>query len=272
MHEDTAQDEMTGMNLSLSGFRVEFDGCPVVVGLDERVAAGEWLCVIGPNGAGKSSLLRGIAGLVPSSGTAQIGEQYISDCTAREAARLVAYVPQDPILPDDMSVYDYVMLGRNPYMRPFGRESSRDRDVVSRLIVDLELAVYVRRMLATLSGGERQRVVVARALAQESPVLLLDEPTSALDIGHQQRALELVDSIRRERSITVLSAMHDLTLAGLYADRLLLLHQGVAVARGGAHQVLRSETLAEFYGISARVIHEQDGTVVVVPQRMGGAS
>ncbi|MEY4069320.1 MAG: hypothetical protein RLZZ332_1656, partial [Actinomycetota bacterium] len=235
------------MKLALTGFRVEYDGCPVVVGLDETVAPGEWLCVIGPNGAGKSSLLRAVAGLVASSGHARIGEHDVATCTPREAARLVAFVPQDPVLPDDMSVYDYVMLGRNPYIRPLGRESGHDRDVVSRVIGELELGVFVRRMLGTLSGGERQRVVVARALAQESPVLLLDEPTSALDLGHQQRALELVDKLRRERGITVVSAMHDLTLAGLYADRLLLLHQGVAVARGDAQAVLRSETLAEFY-------------------------
>ena len=258
------------MKLSLSSFRVEYEGCPVVVGLDEEVGSGEWLCIIGPNGAGKSSLLRGVAGLVESSGEARIGSHAIADCAPRQAARLVAYVPQDPVLPDDMCVYDYVMLGRNPYVRSFGRESGHDHDVVSRLVVELELGVYASRMLGTLSGGERQRVVVARALAQESPVLLLDEPTSALDLGHQQRALELVDALRRERGITVVSAMHDLTLAGLYADRLLLLHQGVAVARGDAREVLRSETLAEFYGISARVIHETDGTVVVVPQRSTG--
>ena len=98
-------------------------------------------------------------------------------------------------------------------------------------------------------------------------MLLLDEPTSALDLGHQQHALELVDQLRRRRNLVVVSAMHDLTLAGLYSDRLLLMHQGVAVARGGAREVLRSETLNEFYGVSARVIHADDGTVVVVPQR-----
>ncbi|NCY10121.1 MAG: ABC transporter ATP-binding protein, partial [Actinobacteria bacterium] len=109
---------MAIVKLALTGFRVEYDGCPVVVGLDETVAPGEWLCVIGPNGAGKSSLLRAVAGLVASSGHARIGEHDIATCTPREAARLVAFVPQDPVLPDDMSVYDYVMLGRNPYIRP----------------------------------------------------------------------------------------------------------------------------------------------------------
>jgi iron complex transport system ATP-binding protein len=99
-------------------------------------------------------------------------------------------------------------------------------------------------------------------------VLLLDEPTAALDIGHQQQALELVDKLRREQGLTVVSAMHDLTLAGLYADRLVLMHQGSCVASGDAKIVLRSETLAEFYGVSARVHHETDGTVVVIPQRV----
>ena len=258
------------MNLLLSSARVEHEGCPVVVGLDEHVSVGEWLCVIGPNGAGKSSLLRAVAGLVPYTGSVRVAGCEVSSLTPRQAARHVAFVPQDPVLPDDMSVADYVLLGRNPYVSAFGRESAQDREVVARLIDDLSLGVYARRMLGTLSGGERQRVVIARALAQEAPVLLLDEPTSALDLGHQQHALELVDRLRRERNLIVMSAMHDLTLAGLYSDRLLLLHQGVGVAGGAARDVLRSETLAEFYGVSARVIHEADGTVVVVPRRSTG--
>jgi iron complex transport system ATP-binding protein len=111
-------------------------------------------------------------------------------------------------------------------------------------------------------------LVIARALAHEAPILLLDEPTSALDIGHQQQALELVDRLRRENGLTVISAMHDLTLAGLYADRLALLHEGHLVVAGTAAQVLRAETLAEFYGVSVTVHHEPDGTVVVVPRRV----
>ena len=255
------------MTIRLESVRVEYEGCPVIVSLDETIAVGEWLCVIGPNGAGKSSLLRAVAGLVPYSGSVRIIGEEVSQLSPREAARHVAFVPQDPALPVDMSVVDYVLLGRNPYVSTFGRESVRDREVVAELLDELMLGVYARRLLGTLSGGERQRVVIARALAQEAPVLLLDEPTSALDLGHQQHALELVDRLRRSRNLTVVSAMHDLTLAGLYSDRLLLLHQGVGVARGDAQAVLRSETLAEFYGVSARVIHEADGTVVVVPRR-----
>ncbi|MFZ9726587.1 MAG: ABC transporter ATP-binding protein [Ilumatobacteraceae bacterium] len=254
-------------SLALRGVRVEYGGCAVVSNVDESLAAGEWLCLIGPNGAGKSSLLRAIAGLVTCSGDVLFDGGTLDSFSARELARKVAFVPQNPLLPDDMSVSEYVMLGRNPFISTFGRESARDRRVVTSLVEELSLSVYARRPLGTLSGGERQRVVIARALAQEAPVLLLDEPTSALDLGHQQHALELVDQLRRRRNLVVVSAMHDLTLAGLYSDRLLLMHQGVAVARGSAREVLRSETLNEFYGVSARVIHADDGTVVVVPQR-----
>lgn len=113
--------------------------------------------------------------------------------------------------------------------------------------------------------------MIARAVAQEAPILLLDEPTSALDIGHQQQALELVDRLRREHGLTVVSAMHDLTLAGIYSDRLMLLHEGATVAAGAAEEVLRPETLGEFYGVNVRVHRELDGTIVVVPHRASGA-
>lgn len=255
------------MSLRVASMRVEYEGCPVVVSLDEHVEVGEWLCVIGPNGAGKSSLLRAVAGLVPYSGSVTIAGREVSGLAPRDSARHVAFVPQDPVLPDDMSVADYVLLGRNPYVATFGRESSHDRDVVAGLIDDLSLRVYARRMLGTLSGGERQRVVIARALAQEAPVMLLDEPTSALDVGHQQHALELVDRLRRERGLTVVSAMHDLTLAGLYSDRLVLMLEGTRVAAGTAAEVLVPDVLAECYGASVRVHTDPDGTVVVVPVR-----
>jgi iron complex transport system ATP-binding protein len=171
------------------------------------------------------------------------------------------------MLPLEMTVTEYVLLGRNPYVSHFGLETAHDRDMVHHVLERLDLKDFSTRRLGTLSGGERQRIVIARAIAQEAPVLLLDEPTSALDIGHQQQALELVDRIRTEHGLTVVSAMHDLTLAGLYSDRLVLLHEGHSVASGSAKDVLRPETLGEFYGVSVRVHHEPDGTVVVVPYR-----
>ena len=246
---------------------VSYNGTDAVVGFNDLLHSGEWLCLIGPNGAGKSSVLRAAAGLVPYTGSVAINQTEIPAASARWRAQHIAYVPQAPVIPTDMSVYEYVLLGRNPYINYFSSETSHDRDVIDRVLNRLDLVQFSARKLGTLSGGEVQRLVIARALAQEAPVLLLDEPTSALDIGHQQQALELVDGLRREQGLTIISAMHDLTLAGLYADRLVLLHEGHRVAEGTAKQVLKSETLAEFYGVSARVHHEPDGTVVVIPQR-----
>jgi iron complex transport system ATP-binding protein len=246
---------------------VSYNGIDAVVGFNDLLHSGEWLCLIGPNGAGKSSVLRAAAGLVPYTGSVAINQTEIPATSARWRAQHIAYVPQAPVIPTDMSVYEYVLLGRNPYINYFSSETSHDREVIDRVLDRLDLVQFSARKLGTLSGGEVQRLVIARALAQEAPVLLLDEPTSALDIGHQQQALELVDGLRREQGLTIISAMHDLTLAGLYADRLVLMHEGHRVAEGTAKQVLKSETLAEFYGVSARVHHEADGTVVVIPQR-----
>ena len=232
-----------------------------------RVRPGEWLCLIGPNGAGKSSLLRSVAGLVRYRGNITVDGAPLEARSPRRRAALVAYVPQAPLMPDDMTGSEYVLLGRNPYVGYFGAENRRDREMVADVLERLDLAEFGPRRLGTLSGGERQRLVIARAIAQEAPILLLDEPTSALDIGHQQQALELVDRLRREHGLTVVSAMHDLTLAGLYADHLALLHRGHVVAKGPAAEVLRAETLSEFYGVSVTVHHEPDGTVVVVPRR-----
>jgi iron complex transport system ATP-binding protein len=254
-------------SLSFSNLGVNYSDHTALSGFSDTVKPGEWLCLIGPNGAGKSSLLRSVAGIVKHAGEIRVDGVSLRFRSAKRRAQLIAYVPQTPVLPDDMSVREYVVLGRNPFIAHFGQETKHDWDIVDDVLERLDLVEFGHRPLATLSGGERQRVVIARAIAQEAPILLLDEPTSALDIGHQQQALELVDKLRREHGLTVVSAMHDLTLAGLYSDRLCLLHQGYRVATGTAVEVLRPETLAEFYGVSARVHHEPDGTVVVVPHR-----
>jgi iron complex transport system ATP-binding protein len=254
-------------SLGFECLNVRYGDEEAVFALTDVVKPGEWLCLIGPNGAGKSSALRAVAGLVPYRGVITVDGAPLDIRSPRRRASLVAYVPQSPLMPDDMTGFEYVLLGRNPYIGYFGAETKHDRALVADLLDRLDLRHFADRRVGTLSGGERQRLVIARAMAQEAPILLLDEPTSALDIGHQQQALELVDRLRRETGLTVVSAMHDLTLAGLYADRLALLHGGHVVASGSPQQVLRPETLGEFYGVSVTVHHEPDGTVVVVPRR-----
>jgi iron complex transport system ATP-binding protein len=240
----------------------------VVQPFTDRVESGEWLGLVGPNGAGKSSLLRAAAGLVRFDGEVSVGDQALSPMADVARAQQVAYVAQDPLIPDDMCVFDYVLLGRTPYVGYFGAESATDREVVTELIDRLRLGEFATRMLGTMSGGERQRAVLARALAQEAPVLLLDEPTSALDIGHQQQALELVTELREHSGLTVVSAMHDLTLAGTYTDRLVLLDEGAVVASGAAAEVLTAERLGEVFHVCVTVdVDPVDGTVIVVPRR-----
>jgi iron complex transport system ATP-binding protein len=238
-----------------------------VHGFTETVRSGEWLGLIGPNGAGKSSLLQAIVGVVATSGEIMVDGAPLGLRSRSRRAALVAYVPQEPVMPADMSGFDYVLLGRAPYVGYFGTESRHDRAMVTGVLERLELTEFADRKLGRLSGGERQRLVIARALATEAPILLLDEPTSALDIGHQQQALELVARLRADHGLTVVSAMHDLTLAGMYADRLVLLHEGVVAASGAPEMVLRPETLAEFYGVRVSVHREPDGTLVVIPRR-----
>jgi iron complex transport system ATP-binding protein len=254
-------------SIEFQALRVDYGKRTAVQPFDEVVGSGEWLGLIGPNGAGKSSLLQAAVGIVRSSGQVSVDGSSLGIRSRSRRAALVAYVPQDPLIPADMTGFEYVLLGRAPYIGYFGSESKRDRSMTADVLERLELGELATRRLGQLSGGERQRLVIARALATEAPILLLDEPTSALDIGHQQQALELVSRLRRENGLTVISAMHDLTLAGMYSDRLVLMHEGFVVARGEPTDVLRPETLAEFYGVRVTVHHEPDGTVVVIPRR-----
>ncbi len=164
-------------------------------------------------------------------------------------------------------VTDYVLMGRTPYISYLGSESAKDLRVVDEALGRLELREMADRRLETLSGGELQRALLARALVQQAPLLLLDEPTAALDIGHQQQALELVDELRRERSLTVLSAMHDLTLAAQFADELLLLDGGRAVAFGEPRTVLTAGLIRRHFGASVRIEDNGNGDVIVIPTR-----
>ncbi|MBA2498059.1 MAG: ABC transporter ATP-binding protein [Acidimicrobiia bacterium] len=252
--------------IELTGARVTLGGSVILRGVDLKVADGEWVAVVGPNGAGKSTLLRFLAGLVPGDGDLVIDGQAAATLSRRQRARLVALVVQTPTIPEGTTVGDYVLLGRTPHIRPLGREGPADFAAVHAALERLDLLALAGRLVTTLSGGERQRVLVARALAQDAPVVLLDEPTTALDVGHQQQVLELVHELRRDRGLTVVTTMHDLTLAGQYADRLVLLDAGRVVVDGPAGEVLTEDNLARYYGAKVRIIHD-GGRPVVLPLR-----
>jgi len=253
--------------ITLAGVGVRYGAASALAGVTAQVPAGQWLGIIGPNGAGKTTLLRSIACLVPHDGQIVIGGQPTSGLRRRKLARLVAYVPQFPELPPEMAVADYVLLGRTPHIGYLSMETDTDRRICAELLERLALSEMSGRRLATLSGGERQRIVLARALAQQAAVLLLDEPTSALDLGRRVDALELVDELRRERSLTVLSAVHDLTLAGQFADRLMLLDGGRVVAAGPPADVLRADVLTAHFGPGVHVLATASGELVVMSRR-----
>ena len=248
---------------------VAFDGVEVLRGVDLWVPPGGWVTVVGPNGAGKSTLLRAVGGIVDATGSIDLGGRPAAGMTRREMARLVALVPQEPVIPRGMRVIDYVLLGRTAHLGFFEAEGAADLDVAVKALADLDAGPLADRTVDTLSGGERQRIVIARALAQESPMLLLDEPTTALDVGHQQEVLDLVDRLRAERNLTVLATMHDLTLAGQYADWLVMLDAGEIVVAGSADEVLTEEAVARHYGARVRVVPDEAGPIVVPVRRSG---
>jgi iron complex transport system ATP-binding protein len=218
---------------------------------------GEWVGLIGPNGAGKSTMLKAAIGLVTHIGRVVLGEG------APRPGEDMAWMPQRPSMPEQMGVADYVMLGRSPHIGYLGKEGESDRRAVREALAKLDLVELSARPLGTLSGGEAQRVFLARALAQGAPVLLLDEPTANLDIGHAIEVLEVVDELRQSERLTVVTAIHDLTLAGRFCSRLALLGDGVIMAEGSPEEVLTEATLRPHYGDSIRVVDDIEGPTVV---------
>lgn len=252
--------------IELRDLAVRFGRNEAVHGLTLSVEPNAWVMLIGPNGAGKTSVLRALCGLLHFEGTATVDRRDVHSLGRRELARLMAFVPQNPVTPAELTVGEYALLGRTPHLGYLAAEGRGDRRAAGRALERLDLLPLAERRLGSLSGGELQRAVLARALAQEASILLLDEPTTSLDLGRQQQVLELVDSLRAD-GLTVLSTMHDLTLAGQYADRLVLLDRGSMVAEGTAAEVLSASNLAAYYGASVRIVSDDAG-LFVLPTRV----
>ena len=239
---------------------IDVDNVSVTLGDSEvlsevslSVADGEFLGLVGPNGAGKTTLIRTVNGLIdPDVGCVRVDGRAVDRCTAREVGRLVATVPQDTTVAFDFPVRDIVEMGRTPHHSRFGTPTESDREAIERALSRTDTAGFADRPVGELSGGERQRVVLARALAQETPVLLLDEPTASLDIGHQARVLDLVDELAAEGR-TVVAAIHDLDLAARYCDRIALLHDGRLVASGTPAEVLTADRVGHVFGTTVSV-------------------
>ncbi len=232
-----------------------------------EVEEGEILGLVGPNGAGKTTFLRIISGaLKPHNGEVYLNGARLRQLQPKDRARIVAMVPQNPAVPQGFTALEVVLMGRNPHLGLLQWEGPKDLDVCRRVMDLTNTWDFAHRLLSTLSGGERQRVFIARALAQEAPLLLLDEPTAHLDIGYQSGVLDMIDGIRKEARITVITAMHDLTLAAQYCDRMAALHQGTIYSLGQPDEVLNTELMSVVFGANVSIIsHPVHGTPVVLP-------
>ncbi|WP_342802303.1 ABC transporter ATP-binding protein [Nocardia sp. No.11] len=239
----------------------------IVVGVDFSIAPGETIGIVGPNGSGKTTLLRTLAGIgKPARGRVLVEGRVLHELRPRQRATAVALVAQDESPPADMLVGEVVALGLTPYLPPWGLGAPRERQQVLEALAAVDLSGFADRPVHRLSGGERQRVLLARALLQDTPVLLLDEPTNHLDVTHQLELLGLVRGLRR----TVVAALHDLSLADRYCDRIIVLHNGIARPPAPPAEALTPDVVAEVFGVDAtRVRHPVTGEdhLLITPRK-----
>jgi iron complex transport system ATP-binding protein len=255
--------------LRVAGLCASYDDRHVLRGVDLQVRAGEFVALVGPNGCGKTTLLKAVTRVVPwTSGEVYAGEARIDALSTRGISRLIAAVPQSPTLPVGYSAAEVVLMGRTPHLGLLEQESRDDYRIAAQSLARVGAAHLSERRVDELSGGERQNVVLARALAQEAPILLLDEPTANLDIGHQIGVADLMRELAAD-GLAVLAAIHDLTLASLYADRVALMSEGVIVATGPPEEVLTAENIRKVYGAAVEVVTDLVGRPVVLPLQSG---
>lgn len=214
-----------------------------------KLLPGEFVVLIGPNGSGKSTLLRVLSGvLAPRRGEVILDGQPIARMRAREITRKIAFVPQTEPTLFEFTVREVVLMGRHAHLRGLTRETQEDYAAAMRAMAATDTLHLADRPITALSGGEHHRVLIARALAQCAPILLLDEPTAHLDLTHQADVLAIARRLADREGVSVLAALHDLNLASEYCDRMLLLSAGRVAAEGAPEEVLKAETLAEVYG------------------------
>lgn len=262
--------------LKIEGLTVSYGARRVLNNVSLEVDSGEILALIGPNGAGKSTLIRAASGVVPvDSGMLQWNEinapsRKLLSLSPMERARTLAVVPQAASMPPAFTVWEMVLMGRTPHLNFLGQVSRKDETIARLALQKVEALDLSERRVGELSGGEQQRVLLARALTQSTPILLLDEPTSNLDLHYQVSFMETVRSLARQDKLAVLVALHDLNLAARYADRVALLVEGEIIAAGTPQQVLTPQLISAAYHLPVQVIpHPFADVPLVLPGNNG---
>lgn len=249
------------MDLLAQDLQVTLEGNHILNEVTLEARAGELVGVIGPNGSGKSTLLKCLyRQLAPQKGAVYLNGRDLSGESRRESAKKIGVVSQHNDKGFDFTVLDMVLLGRSPHKKALERDTKQDYAIAHQALREVGMEELAHRSMATLSGGERQRVILARALAQQTPCLILDEPTNHLDVQYQLQLMEIVKRING----TVVAALHDLNLAAMYCDRLCLLERGRVVAQGTPEEVLTPQQITSVYGVKAEVIPASDGRLRVL--------
>ena len=253
--------------LDVRGLSVAYGARVALRDVSLSLPAGRLLGLVGPNGSGKTTLIHAVSGVVaPQAGEIRLDGADALRLSPRELALRAAVVPQNPQLPPAFTALELVLMGRTPHLKLLQTEGQADLRVTRQAMLATDTWELAERPLGELSGGERQRLLIARALAQETPLLLLDEPTAHLDVGHQAATLGLMARLCRSEGKAVLAAVHDLTLAAQFCYRLVMLHQGRVVAEGSPGEVLTTERLRRVYGTSLHVLsHPVTGRPVLAP-------
>ena len=224
----------------------------------------EFIGIIGPNGSGKSTLLKCIYRILkPNNGCIMLGEEDISKMSVKESAKKLAVVAQHNYYNFDFSVGEVVLMGRSPHKKSLEPDNSEDYDIVNESLEKVGMLGFKNRSFSTLSGGEQQRVILARALAQQTPCLILDEPTNHLDIKYQLSLLNIVKSL----NLTIISAIHDLNIASMYCDRLFVMKNGRIVGMGTPQEVLTKEFIKEIYDIDVEIVYDSKGDLHILYSR-----
>jgi iron complex transport system ATP-binding protein len=251
--------------LEISSLSVGYGSRVVLQDISLNIRAGEIFALIGPNGAGKTTLIKSVSGVIPlTAGKVLVRGRDLQKLSPSQRATYLAVVPQARNLPENYSVWQTVLMGRTPYLGWLGRPGSRDEERVVWALQRTETFTLAERRIGELSGGEQQRVLLARALAQDTPILLLDEPTAHLDLKHQSGLLELVRDLSHSNVLAVLMVLHDLNHVSMFADRVGLLVDGGLKAVGSPREVLSQDLLQEVYQVSLRVIsHPESGAPLV---------
>ena len=242
------------MAIHVKNLNYHYGDFPALKNITFSVATGNFFIIIGPNGSGKSTLLKVMAGILKSqTDQLDILNRPMDKYSRKSLARTIAFVPQ--MIPTDFpfTVTEIVLMGRSPYLGMLGLEQEKDLEIAKQALSFTGVEHLAHRKLDQLSGGEQQRVFVAKAICQEPEIILLDEPTASLDLAHQVRLMDLMEKLKNERGITVVMVSHDVNLAAMYGDRLLLLNKGEIIRLGAPKEVLTFQTLEQVYGCTLLV-------------------